>query len=172
MSVPTRALFGFLVPFQALWTCVGSVRDTFEGVEENAAHSVLLATAREACGAGPDGLIVADEPGIEMMLNGRLIAHPFPLTHAALRGQYPLTPWLADLARPEIACTVIAHDRIERPLTEFDSYYDYFALPVREALNRRFERVTGSERWEVYGPRGRGARASAVSPRHTSGVEE
>jgi len=153
MSSRMAAAFGVLVPFQALWTCVGSVRSTFEALEQNAAHSGLVATARQICGAGPLGLVVSDEPGTEMTLDGRLVVHPFMLTHLSLRGEYPLGPWLADLARPEIACVVVGHDRIERPLSQYDFNYDYFALPVRDALNRRFVRMAEADGWVVYGPR-------------------
>ncbi len=152
-DLSSRALFalGFFVPFQVLWTDAASVRGTCAAIQANRDHTELVAHARDRCGAGPDELVVADEPGIEMMLDGRLVAHPFPLTHLALRGKYPLGPWLDDLARPEIACVLTAHDRIERPLTEHDLDYDYFTLPVRALLQRRFTKITESEGWTLYG---------------------
>jgi hypothetical protein len=143
----------FAVPLQALWTGVGSVRATFESIDANRDHSRLLDRARAVCGAGPDDLVVADEPGIEMALDGRLVAHAFPLTHAILRGQLEAAPWLRDLGRKEIACVVTAHDRIERPETEVDVDYDDFAPQVRAALSARFAPAASSSGWEVYAPR-------------------
>ena len=142
-----------LVPLQAVWTGASSVRATFESIDANRAHRVLLEQARSLCGIGHDRLVVADEPGIEVMLDGRLVAHPFPLTYQAFRGRYSLAGWIADLGRDEVGCVVTAHDRIERPLREVDADYDYFALPVRKALAARFAPVRESGGWEVYAER-------------------
>jgi len=148
-----RLALAVAVPLQALWTGVSSVRATREAIDANRAHTLLLERARAVCGAGPDVLVVADEPGIEMALDGRLVAHAFPLTHQVLRGRLPSGPWLRDLARPEVGCVVTAHDRIERPLSEVDVDYDYFAPEVRSALYARFAPAAASAGWEVYAPR-------------------
>jgi hypothetical protein len=155
LSARARLALGFAVPFQALWTGVGSVRASLESIDANRAHARLLERARSVCGAAPDSLVVADEPGVEMTLDGRLIAHPFPLTHQALRGRYSLEPWIADLSRPEVGCVVTMHDRIERPPGEVDVDYDYFAPPVRSALFARFAPAAEAAGWEVYAQRGK-----------------
>jgi len=142
-----------LVPLQALWTGVGSVRATFEAFDQNRAHATLLERARSLCAMVPEGLAVSDEPGIEVTLDGRLVAHAFPLTCQARRGLYALGPWIADLGRSEIGCVVTAHDRIERPPGEVDEDYDYLAVPVRSALFARFAPVAEAGGWEVYAPR-------------------
>jgi hypothetical protein len=154
-ALSRRALFGLAlaVPFQATWTGVGSVRATLQSLEENRAHGRLIERARALCGAAPDRLVVGDEPGIDVMLDGRLVADAFPLTHRALGGLFPLAPWIDDLSRPDVACVVTAHDRIERPSTEIDVDYDRFAPPVRAALFARFAPVAESHGWEVYAPR-------------------
>jgi hypothetical protein len=144
---------GILLLVQALWTDVASARAAVDGVQRDRAHRDLLARAKELCLARPDDLVVADEPGIEVELDGRLVAHAFPLTHAAARGVFPIEAWLADLSRPEIACVVASHDHIERPLTQSDPNYDYFALPVRAALDQRFEKVAQSWGWAIYARR-------------------
>jgi hypothetical protein len=141
------------VPIQALWTGVGSVRATLEAIDQNRAHSLLLERARATCGVGPGVLVVADEPGIEMVEDGRLVAHAFPLTHQVLRGRLAVEPWLHDLSRPEVGCVLTMHDRIERPLSEIDVDYDYFAPQVRAALFARFAPAAESAGWEVYAPR-------------------
>jgi hypothetical protein len=149
-----HAALALFVPLQALWTGVASIRANVEAVASNRAHLRLLQGARGTCGVGPEVLVVADEPGIEVMEDaGRLVAHAFPLTHQALRGRLDIGPWLADLARPEIGCVVTAHDRIERPLSEVDVDYDYFAPPVRAALFARFAPAAEASGWEVYAPR-------------------
>ena len=153
-----RLVVSLGLALQVLWTGVGSVRATIEALAVNAARSALLERARSVCKAGPDALVVADEPGIEMTLDGRLVAHPFPLTHVALAGKYPLGPWLRDLRGPSVGCVVTAHDRIERPLTDVDVDYDYFAPPVREALFDRFSPVAEAAGWEVYALRPRASK--------------
>jgi hypothetical protein len=146
------SLLVVVVPFQAIWMAVGSGRATIESIERNREHARLLERARALCGASPEILVVADEPGIEMSLDGRLVADAFPLTHQALLGRFPLEVWIADLARPEVGCVVTAHDRIERSPSEIDVDYDYFAPAVRGALSARFARVAESAGWEVYAP--------------------
>jgi hypothetical protein len=154
-TLSRRALLALAVavPFQAIWMGVGSIRATVESIESNRARSRLLEGARALCGAAPDRLVVGDEPGIEMALDGRLVAHAFPLTHQALRGRFRLQPWIADLGRAEVGCVVTAHDRIERPPFEVDADYDDFAPPMRAALFARFVPVAESAGWEVYAPR-------------------
>ncbi len=155
-SLPVRAVAVAAVaaPFQALWTDVASVRATFEAFAANERHMELVARARELCSGARDGLVVSDEPGVELMLDGgRIVEHTFPLSHAGLRGKYPLGPWIADLSRPEIACVLTLHDRIERPPTEVDLDYDYFALPVRTALAARFAPALRADGWTLYLPR-------------------
>jgi hypothetical protein len=150
LSPAARSLLAIAVPFQVLWGAVSSVRASLESLEANRAHMVLLEQARSVCGIGPGRLVVGDEPGIEVELDGRLVAHAFPLTSQARMGRYPLAPWTADLARDEIGCVVTAHDRIERPPSDVDDDYDYFALPVRRALSARFEPAGASLGWEIY----------------------
>jgi hypothetical protein len=153
LSSRARSAMALAALFQGLWTEVGSARATFESIGTNRAHMALLARARSVCRVGEDKLVVSDEPGIELMLDGRLVAHAFPLTYQALRGRYPLGPWIADLERPEVGCVVTAHDRIERPATEIDPDYDYFAVPVRSALFARFAPAAESAGWVVYASR-------------------
>jgi len=141
------------VPFQALWMSVGSMRATVESLDANLVHSRLLDRARALCRAAPDRLVVGDEPGIEVALDGRLVADAFPLTHQALLGHFSLKPWTVDLSRDEVGCVVTAHDRIERAPSEVDADYDYFAPAVRAALFARFTPVAESAGWEVYAPR-------------------
>jgi hypothetical protein len=156
LSRDVRRFLTVAVPLQALWMGVGSVRATFESIDANRAHTRLLEHARALCGIDANQLVVGDEPGIEVTLDGRLVAHAFPLTHQALLGRYPLAPWIADLGREEIACVVTAHDRIERPPYEVDEDYDYFALPVRSALAARFAPAEESAGWAVYAARSKG----------------
>jgi hypothetical protein len=153
MSARVRLALAVALPLQALWTGVGSVRATLEAVAANRDHARLLERARAVCEAAPDVLVVADEPGIEMAQDGRLVAHAFTLTHQALRGELDLEPWLRDLQRPEIGCVVTAHDRIERPPSAVDPDYDYFAPKVRAVLSARFAPAEASAGWEIYAPR-------------------
>jgi hypothetical protein len=152
------SLLAVAIPLQTLWTGVGSVRATFESIDAHRSQGRLLASARDVCGAPPGALVVGDEPGIEVELEGRLVAHAFPLTHQILRGRLDPGPWLHDLERPEVACVVTAHDRIERPPSDVDVAYDYFAPSVRAALASRFAPAASAAGWEVYAPRAEGDR--------------
>jgi hypothetical protein len=126
---------------QAAWVGVASVRSALEGVPRAHAQAEALASARATCGAGPAGVIVADEPGLELTLDGRIVATPFQSTHLARRGRFPLDAWIEDVRRPEVRCVVMQDDLLERPLERVDVDHDRFGPELRRVLVAETEKV-------------------------------
>ena len=135
---------------QLAWNGVASAKASLRGIPDAKARAAVLATAREACGAGPDGVIVADEPGLELVLDGRMIQTPFQTTHLVRRGKFPLKVWLEDLARPEVRCLVVQSDVIERSVAEESVPYDRFPPDVRAELKQRFALIKSEAGLYIY----------------------
>ena len=142
---------------QAIWTGVANVRSSIEGIEDARERAALVATARRACGARPSDLIVANEPGLELMLNGRLLATPFQLMHLARRGRYPLLPWIHDIERPEVRCALMQTDEIDRDPGIVRIDQDGFPAEVRRALRAKFKPIATRAGWTLYALRDEGA---------------
>jgi hypothetical protein len=140
-----------LALLQALWSGVASVRSTWEEVLLRfPAERRALDRARGVCGARDGDLILGDETGIELALNGRIIATPFQMTHLARRGLYPLGDWIADVRRPEIVGIVVEDDLLERPLSQVSVEHDRFGPELRRVLVDRFELAERNGDWFTY----------------------
>ena len=115
----------------------------------------LFTRVRELCGAARDDVVIADEPGFELQLNGRAINEPFQMTHLVRRGAYPAALWIADVMRPEVTCAVVSSDLLERSLSAEDERNDRFPVEVRRALQSKFVLVTSTSFFWVYRVRSR-----------------
>jgi hypothetical protein len=136
---------------QAIWTGVATVRSSVEAIGEARVHARFVATARDVCGARPGEVVFANEPGLEMMLNGRVLSTPFQLTHLSRRGRYPLGPWLGDVQRPEVRCALMQNDLLERPPDLLNVAHDELPPEMRRALRAKFVRVAERGGWMLYG---------------------
>jgi hypothetical protein len=124
-----------------------------EAIVDARAYARLVAAARDVCGARPDDVVLANHPGLEMMLNGRVLSTPFQLTHLWRRGLYPLGPWLGDVQRPAVRCVLMQHALLERPPDLVDVVHDDFPPEMRRALRAKFVRVAERNGWMLYGVR-------------------
>jgi hypothetical protein len=135
---------------QSLWVGVAAVRSSLEGIASAPRRRAAILEARRACGAGDDAVVIADEVGLEMMLDHRLVQVPFVMTQLIRTGQYPLDLWQADVARPEVRCLAMQSDLLERPLAEVDVAQDLFAPPMRRTLRARFALVSAHDGVWLY----------------------
>lgn len=153
-DLPSFARSGVVLPIacivQALWTGVASVKSATKEIALSFQRSDAIAKMRATCGAGERDVILADEPGIERMLNGRIVATPFQTTHLVRRGLFDEKIWLADIARPEVKCLYMQDDLLERPLDRVSVAHDRFGPELRRALRERFERVASDEGFYAY----------------------
>lgn len=139
-----------LAVVQALWVGVATVRSSVEGIHDAYARAALLARARMVCGIGPNDVVLADEPGLELQLNNRVISTPYQFSYLARSGAFPITIWRQDVERPEIRCLVMRIDLLERPPSTSDTEVDAFPLAVREVLVRRFVLADQDAGWRIY----------------------
>ena len=135
---------------QALWTGMASVKSAARELPMAYARDRVLARTRATCGATTRSVVLADEPGLERQLNGRIVATPFQSTHLARRGRFPVDAWISDVASPEAACLVMQDDLLERPLAQVDVAHDRFGVELRRALRARFELVEVAGGYRIY----------------------
>jgi hypothetical protein len=167
---PAMWLWG-LVLAQAVWTLTATFRSVPRAITEAGARRATLDRVRAEL-SGSD-VAIADEPGLELELNGRIVSTPFQFTHlsrrpnrspAAARGSGARTwaglgPWLTDLTAPDVRWLVLQDDLLERPLDAVSAAHDRFGVEARAALTLAFERAPELERAEAgyYVYRRRGA---------------
>jgi hypothetical protein len=138
---------------QTLWTGVAAVRSSFEAIHDARERSAAVAAARSRCAAKPGDVVLADEAGLEQMLDGRVIDQPLIFTHLVSRGSFPLSTWERDVERPEVRCLVMQSDWLERAEGASDPDHDLFPADLRPALRAQFELVSREGGLWVYGPR-------------------
>lgn len=133
-----RVVLASVLVVQAFWNGMASVHGAIRGLTASRARAGLLARARAICGVGEDAVVLADEPGIELMLDGRLVQTPFQTTHLVRRGRFPRSFWLDDVRDPRVTCLVMQDDLLERPLADVRIEHDRFDPELRRALAARF----------------------------------
>lgn len=124
-----------------IYADVGAVEGSFSRLASYRREAVFLASARARCHAGPKDVITADVSGIELALNGRIIAPAYQMTYLALAGKYPVTLWLHDLESPRVHCHVRTSPLLDA-LPSIASYLNEELAPVAregdlELLERR-----------------------------------
>lgn len=147
-----RAALALAGVVQMAWITVASMRSATEEIGFARDRAALVAHARETCGAGPGTSIVSDEPGIELMLDGRILGTPFQTTHLVRRGRFDAAVWERDLAQPEVACALLSNGLLEHE--RVDPIHDRFPPEIVRVLRERFAFVTSAGGWRLYRPRG------------------
>lgn len=151
-SPPQRFAFAAWLLLQACWSGVASVRTSVERLSRDAEQRAFIDDARTLCRAG-DGLVLADEPGLEWMLDGRIVQTPFQSTHAARRGRFSEDAWVADVEHPAVRCLIMQDDLLERPVSEIDVDHDRFGPKLRRAMTGRFRRIASRAGLYLYADR-------------------
>ena len=126
-----------LLSLQAMWSGVGSTRSCIEWRGLTAERRQALDLAR--AGLAPAAVVIADEPGLELALNGRVITTPFQMTHLVWTGRYPVGLWLEDVERSDVQGAVLMDDLLERPIGAVDVAHDRFPSELRRRLRELFE---------------------------------
>lgn len=145
-----RVVAGPLALAQTLWTGVAAVRSSWEAVTTAPRRRAAVLAARAACGASADDVVIADEPGLEVMIDGRLIQQPVEVVHLVRLGRYPRALWQADVERPQVRCLVMQDDLLGRPLDRVDVEHDLFDPEMRRALSGRFALASSQDGVRVY----------------------
>jgi hypothetical protein len=138
-----QAAFWIAALVASVWLTIATVGGVAEAFEREPRRAALLARARADCGARPGEVVVADNPGSEMAIDGRIVAPALPTVYLVKQGRMPVSTWVHDLERPEVAC-VLEQEGL------------FHALPeIADAIDARFVPVETVEDWTLYGLRQR-----------------
>jgi hypothetical protein len=137
------ALLGVAAAAASAWIAVATLGGVREAFEREPRRAALLARARATCGARPGDVVVSDNPGNELALDGRVIAPGLQTLFLVLGGDLPASTWADDLRRPEVAC-ILEQDGLFHVLPE-----------TRAVVDDRFVEVEVVEDWHLYALRGR-----------------
>jgi hypothetical protein len=148
LSPRWRVVIAVALPLQVLWMGVASIRSSVESIALSPARARFL----ERLDSGPDNgfLIVSDDAGIELALDGRLIDTPFQTTALVGAGLFPRDVWIGDLSGPNISALVLTSDLLERPLTEVDVAHDRYDVETRRALREEWGLASREAGYYVY----------------------
>jgi len=151
LSPRTKSVLALLVPLQAVWTGVGSVRSSVGSIVASPGKARAIEALRRCLRGG--SLYLSDDAGIELALDGRLVDTPFQTTALIRAGRFPRELWVADVERPEIAGAVASSDILERSLAEVDVAHDRYDVEMRRVLADEFVFTSREAGFYVYGRR-------------------
>lgn len=130
-----------IVSIPVIWADTASVRAGIEHARTERANAEFVRSARARCGVRPDAVVAADEAGIELVTNGRILTPTYQMVHLVRRhdrgeAAYPPDGWISDLKSPRTQC-FIEHTRQLRLAPELQRVIEdeYVALPGDEAVN-------------------------------------
>jgi hypothetical protein len=122
----------------SVWLTIATVGGVTEAFEREPRRAALLSRARSDCGARPDDVVVADNPGSEMAIDGRIVAPALATEYLILQRHMPVSTWVHDLEASEVAC-VLEQEGL------------FHALPeIADVIDRRFVAVETVEDWTLY----------------------
>jgi hypothetical protein len=125
------------------WLAIASIGGVLEAFEREPPRAALLARARADCHARDGEVVVTDNPGSELALDGRVLAPAFQMIFLVRSGRLPLATWIDDLRRPEVACAL-------------EQTGGLHALPeIGRAIDERMVEVERVEEWRLYARRDR-----------------
>ncbi len=150
VDVPRHPALAAVLCVQIAWNGTAAIKSSVSGITLSSERAEVLANLRQTCGASAKDVILADEPGLELSLNGRIVATPFQTTHRIRSGHFPAALWIADIERAEARCFVAQNDILERPLDDVIVEHDRFGPELRKALAARFEHVTTRAGFFIY----------------------
>ncbi len=118
-----------------LWADVAAIDGSLRHVRDLREDAAFVARLRSICG---EGVIYADEPGVELLTDGRILTPAFQTARAIGAGKLPSAPFVHDLRDPHVAC-VVEHSGDYAPASE-----------LGRAIHERFGNVAVADRgWRV-----------------------
>jgi hypothetical protein len=122
-----------LVLAVVVWTGVASVKAAVEHARAERAGAEVVAGVRARCGAA-EGVVAADEAGVELSANGRILAPLYQMSHLVRSGAFPLAPLRDDLYR---STCFVEHSGQLRLVPELEDALQRGFTPAYEAHGYR-----------------------------------
>jgi hypothetical protein len=131
------ALAAAVALFQALWVGIASNRSVQDALERAEAHNLMVVAARTGCLAR-GGLVLSNDTGDELDLDGRILTPSYQFSHLVLAGKAPASLLVEELEHPRARC-----------------YLEHSASEVRTvpeaaaALERDYELQAEASEWRL-----------------------
>lgn len=138
----------FVAFAQIAWTVAGSVQSAREGIARARIHRQALDETRTLCAVDQGRVVVADEPGLEVELNGRLVDTPFQMANLVRTQRFSASTWLRDITHPRVSCLLVQSSWLEEG--KDDPVYDRFPAELRAPLQRAFVPLRAWDSWRLY----------------------
>jgi len=103
---PVRRLAAGRSVLSALWSGNATVRSLIEEASSRGDETRALSRIASQCLRVPPAFVMSDDPGVELLLNGRIHTHAVELANAVERGGFAASTWARDVERPEVTCYV------------------------------------------------------------------
>ncbi len=130
------AFAAVLLGVQAPYDGVASIKSSFEGLSQAPSRRAALDAIRASCNDRPGATTLADEPGTELEIDGRVVDTAFQFAHT--RNEALARAWERSVDSPNVRCVVVESDLLER--TGEDSVQnDRFSVPVKNAMRQHFQ---------------------------------
>jgi hypothetical protein len=86
-----------------LWADVAAIDGSLRHAKDYRDDAAFVVHVRSICGKG---VVYADEPGVELVLDGRIMMPAFQTVRAMAAGKLASAPFYSDLADSRVACVV------------------------------------------------------------------
>ena len=130
------AFASVLLGVQAPYDGVASIKSSLEGLAQAPAQRATLNEIRASCNDRPGATTLADEPGTELEIDGRVVDTPFQFAHT--RNDALARAWERSSDSPNVRCVVVQGDLLERT-GEDSALHDRFSVPVKNTLRQHFQ---------------------------------
>ena len=87
---PRSTRFAALALASVLWADSAAIRGALEHTSTSRSDAAFVASVRASC---PEGTIMADEAGIELTLDDRIVIPTYQFVWLVRRGRFPALPW-------------------------------------------------------------------------------
>ncbi|MBX3233927.1 MAG: hypothetical protein KIT84_34135 [Labilithrix sp.] len=135
---PRDARFAAAALAATAYAGVASIRGALEHAATYRADAETVQRMSALCNKSVDEVVAADEAGIELLLDGRILVPTYQMVHLVRRGDFPAAPWAADLGR---ARCFIEHTGQLRLVPELARAIDEsFVLVAEERGHRLYKR--------------------------------
>jgi hypothetical protein len=136
-AVSGGALHAGIALATAIYADVAAVRSSLEHAKDYRDDAAFVAHAKERC----TGVTLADEAGVELAMNGRIIVPTYQMVYLVRAGRFPAAPWTTAIESPQVTCFV-----------EHSGQYR-LSPDLSRALDARFVLAEESGAWRRWVPR-------------------
>jgi len=135
LSSRSSTVAAVLLGLQAPYVGVASIRSSLEGIAVATAQRAAVERVRALCNIFEGAVILADEPGLELELGGRVVDTAFQFAHT--KNAELTRAWERSFESPRVGCVVSQQElkTVDVPI------HDRFPARVRAAIRRRFELI-------------------------------